>query len=54
MKILNSELVILSNYQNLKTIFAKGFLPNWSEEVLWLKKLKALCCGYVTSDLKGK
>ena len=29
-----------------KNIFAKGFVPNWSEEVFLIKKLK--------SDLKGK
>ena len=25
-------------YQNIKNIFAKGYFPNWSEEVLVIKK----------------
>ena len=29
------DIVRVSNYKN---IFAKGYVPNWSEEVLWLKK----------------
>ena len=30
-----------------KNIFAKGYTPSWSEEVLWLKKLKVLCHGHM-------
>ena len=25
-------------YQNIKSIFAKGYVPNWPEEVLVIKK----------------
>ena len=35
-----------------KSIFAKGYVPSWSEEVLVIKKLKALCRGHVIIDLK--
>ena len=31
----------------IKNIFAKGCTPSWSEEVLWLKKFKILCRGYM-------
>ena len=34
------DIVRISKYKN---IFAKGYTPNWSEEVLWLKKLKIPC-----------
>ena len=34
--------VKISKYKN---IFAKGYIPNWSEEVLLLKKLKILFRG---------
>ena len=27
-------------YQNIKTFFAKGYTPNWCEEVLVIKKVK--------------
>ena len=30
-----------------KYIFAKSDTQNWSEEVLWLKKLKILCCWHM-------
>ena len=38
------DLVRISKY---KCIFVKGDIQNWSEEVLWLKKLKILCCGHM-------
>ena len=31
-KVLNLKLVIMLEYQNIKTFFAKGYTPNWSEE----------------------
>ena len=31
------DIVIISKYKN---IFAKGYTPNWSEEVLMVKKVK--------------
>ena len=34
----------ISNYKNA---FAKGYVPNWSEEVLWLKNLKTLFRGHM-------
>ena len=30
-------------YQNIKIILQKGYVPNWSEEVFVIEKLKALC-----------
>ena len=32
----------ISKYKN---VLAKGYVVNWSEEVLWLKKIKTLSCG---------
>ena len=38
-----------------KNNFAKGYVPNWSEEVFVIKKLNnTVPCTYVISDLKGK
>ena len=39
-----SDIVRISKYKN---IFVKRYVPNWSEEVFILKKLKALCCGHM-------
>ena len=45
MKILNLKLVI-TKYKN---IFAKGYTPNWSEEVFVIKKkLKIQCHGHMS------
>ena len=53
-EILNLKLVILLGYQNIKNIFAKGYFPNWSEEVLVIKRIKNnVLCTYVISDFKG-
>ena len=41
--------VRISKYKN---IFAKGYAPNWSEEVLWSTKLKTQF--HVISDLNGE
>ena len=42
----------ISKYKN---IFAKGYIPNWSEEVFLVKKVKnTVPWTYVTSDLKGE
>ena len=30
-----------------KNIFAKGYTPNWSEEILWIKKLKMQSHGHM-------
>ena len=38
-----------------KNTFAKGYVPNWSEEVFMIKKFKkTVPWTYVISDLKGK
>ena len=38
-----------------KSIFAKGYVPNWSEEVFVIKKVKnAVPWTYVISDLEGQ
>ena len=43
---------IISKY---KDIFAKGYVPNWSEEVFMIKKVKnTVLWTYATSDLNGK
>ena len=42
----------ISKYKN---IFAKGYSPNWSEEVFVIKKIKSTVpWTYVISDLKGE
>ena len=46
------DIVRISKYKN---IFAKGYVPNWSEEVFVIKKVKnAVPWTYVISDLKGE
>ena len=43
----------ISNYKN---VFEKGYVPNWSEEVFEITKVKntVLWTTYVISDLKGE
>ena len=44
--------VRISKYKN---IFAKGYVPNWSEQVLVIKKIKNnVQWAYVIIGLKGK
>ena len=44
--------VRISKYKN---IFAKGYAPNWSEEIFVVKKIKkTVPWTYVTSDLNGE
>ena len=44
--------VRISKYKN---IFAKGYIPNWSEEVFIIKKIKnAIPWTYVINDLNGE
>ena len=46
------DIVRISKY---KTIFAKGYVPNWCEEVFVIKKVKStLPWTYAISYLKGK
>ena len=47
MKILNLKSVILLEYQNLKTIFAKRYVTTWSEEVFVIKKTKNTIPGHI-------
>ena len=42
-------------YQNMKIFFAKGYVSNWSDKVLMIKKNKSNAPFlYVISDLKGE
>ena len=42
-------------FQNIKNIFAKGYTPNWSEEVFLVSKIKnTVPWTYVVSDLNGE
>ena len=55
MKILNLKLVILLEYQNVKTFFQKDYVLNQSEEVFVINKVKnAVAWTYVIIDLKGE
>ena len=45
----------MSEYQNTKKKFAKGYTANWSEEVFATSKIKyTVPWTYVISDLNGK
>ena len=47
-----SDHVRISQYKN---IFAKGYTPNWSEEVFVIKKVKnTVSWTYVINDLNGE
>ena len=44
--------VRISKYKN---IFAKGYMPNWSEEIFFISKIKnAVPWTYVINDLNGE
>ena len=46
------DIVRISKYKN---IFAKGYTPNWSEEVFVIKKVKnTVPWTYIISDLNGE
>ena len=46
------DLIRISKYKN---IFAKGYTPNWSEEVFIIKEIKnAVSWTYVINDLYGE
>ena len=54
-KIVNLKLVIMLEFQNIKNIFAKGYLPNWSEEVFVVSKIKnTVPWKYVSNDLSDE
>ena len=40
-KVLSLKLVTLLKYQIIKLFFAKCYVPNWSEEVFVIKKVKS-------------
>ena len=49
--ILNLNFVVMWEYQNIK-IFAKGYIPNWSEKVFVIKKAKNTLSGiYLIEDV---
>ena len=51
-KIEIGDIARISKYKN---IFAKGYVPNWSEEVFVIKEVKnTVPWTYVISDLKGE
>ena len=39
-KILNLKLVTLLEYQNIIFFAIKGYVPNWSEDIFVIKKVK--------------
>ena len=42
-------------FQNTKNIFAKGYTPDWSEEVFVVSKIKnTIAWTYVINDLNGE
>ena len=46
------DIVRTSKYKN---IFAKGYTPNWSEEIFVIKKVKnTVSWTYVSNDLNGE
>ena len=52
-KILNLKFNI-AGVSKLKNIFAKGYVPNWSEDIFVIKKVKNIVpWTYVISDLRG-
>ena len=54
-KILNLKLVIVSEYQNIKTFLLKNTLRNWSENIFVVSKIKdTVPPTYVISDLNGE
>ena len=50
----SSTLVILLEYQNIKTFLQKAMFQIGMKKFLRLKKLKALCRGYILVILKVK
>ena len=52
-KILNLKFNI-AGVSKLNNIFAKGYVPNWSEDIFVIKKVKNIVpWTYVFSDLRG-
>ena len=54
-KIINLKLVIIVRISKYKNIFAKGYTPNWSEEIIVIKGIKnTVPWTYVINDLNGE
>ena len=54
-RIINLKLVITSEYQDTANIFAKGYIPNCSEEFFVIKEVKnTVQWTYVINDLNGE
>ena len=54
-KILNSKLAILLEYQIMKIFLVKVCIPNWSEEVFVIKRTKnTVLWTYVINDIYGE
>ena len=54
-KILNLKSVIIVRISKYKNIFAKGYTPNWSEEVFVIKNFKnRVPWTYVINYLNGQ
>ena len=55
MKILNLKIDDIVKISKYKIVFAKGYVPNWSDKIFVIKKVKnTVPLTYVISDLKGK
>ena len=53
-KVLNLKLVIILEYDNIN-IFAKGYVPNWSEKDFVIKKVRNIVpWTYVISDFNDE
>ena len=54
-KVLNLMLVKMLEYQNIKIFLKKGHIPNWSGEIVVIKKVKnTVPWTYVISDVNGE
>ena len=50
--ILNLKFVIMEEFENIKTFFAKGYPRNWSEEIFMIKEIKnTVPWTYIINDL---
>ena len=49
------QVIDIVRISKLKNIFSVAYVPNWSEEVFLIKKVKKIVpCTYVIRDLKGE
>ena len=40
-------MMITLEYRNIKIIFAKGYIPNWSEDVFMIKKFRNIVLPWI-------